>query len=127
MNLSDSSITSGESATTTRRLSMPETHNGFVVGSDDRILITRAARVIGSGIVQGLLNRGFPGGVYPARPSNKPGGIGVVARQSPGRPSIDGLNRNQKLKTKLGRAPRVFAADGMRRQFQSCGQSVRHA
>jgi nucleoside-diphosphate-sugar epimerase len=34
---------------------------------------------------------------------------------------------NQKLKAKLGWAPKVSTAEGMRRYFQSCGQGERHA
>jgi nucleoside-diphosphate-sugar epimerase len=34
---------------------------------------------------------------------------------------------NQKLKSKLGWTPKVSTAEGMRRYFQSCGQSDRHA
>ena len=60
-------------------------HDSFVVGLNDRILITGAAGFIGCRVVESLVNRGFRNLLCFARPSSELAGIeAIIARRSPG-------------------------------------------
>src|SRR5882724_12380377 len=60
-------------------------HDDFIVGPDDRILITGAAGFIGSRVVQCLLDRGFRNLVCLVRPSSDVAGIeAMIDRRPPG-------------------------------------------
>jgi len=59
--------------------------DSFIVGPDDRILVTGAAGFIGPRVVESLLNRGFRNLVCFVRPSSDLGGIeAIIERQPPG-------------------------------------------
>jgi len=58
---------------------------GFIIGPDDRILVTGAAGFIGSRVVQCLLDRGFRNLVCFVRPSSEVAGIeAIIDRRPPG-------------------------------------------
>jgi nucleoside-diphosphate-sugar epimerase len=60
-------------------------HDDFIIGPDDRILITGAAGFIGSRVVQCLLDRGFRNLVCLVRPSSDVAGIeAIIDRRPPG-------------------------------------------
>src|ERR1700720_434667 len=60
-------------------------HDGFIVGPDDRILVTGAAGFIGSRVLQCLLDRGFRNLVCFVRPSSELAGIeAIIERRPPG-------------------------------------------
>src|SRR5580704_4597340 len=57
----------------------------FIIGSDDRILITGAAGFIGTRVLQSLLDRGFRNLVCFVRPTSDLSGIeAIIDRQLPG-------------------------------------------
>jgi nucleoside-diphosphate-sugar epimerase len=59
--------------------------DGFLIGPDDRILITGAAGFIGSRVVQCLLDRGFRNLVCLVRPSSEVAGLeAMIDRRPPG-------------------------------------------
>jgi len=59
--------------------------DSFIVGPDDRILVTGAAGFIGPRVVESLLDRGFRNLVCFVRPSSDLGGIeAVIERRPPG-------------------------------------------
>jgi nucleoside-diphosphate-sugar epimerase len=58
-------------------------HNGFIVGPDDRILVTGAAGFIGSRVLQNLLDRGFRNLVCFVRPSSEMDGIDAMIESRP--------------------------------------------
>ena len=60
-------------------------NDSFIIGPDDRILVTGAAGFIGTRVVESLLDRGFRNLVCFARPSSELAGIeAIVQRQPPG-------------------------------------------
>src|SRR5579863_6274751 len=60
-------------------------HDGFIVGPDDRILITGAAGFIGSRVLECLLDRGFRNLVCFVRHSSELARIeAIIERQPPG-------------------------------------------
>ena len=53
----------------------PATHDSFIIGPDERILVTGAAGFIGSRVVESLVDRGFRNLVCFTRPSSELAGI----------------------------------------------------
>jgi nucleoside-diphosphate-sugar epimerase len=58
-------------------------HDSFIVGPDDRILVTGAAGFIGSRVLQNLLDRGFRNLVCFVRPSSELAGIEAMIENLP--------------------------------------------
>ena len=58
-------------------------HDGFIVGPDDRILVTGATGFIGSRVLQNLLDRGFRNLVCFVRPSSEMDGIDAMIERRP--------------------------------------------
>ena len=62
-------------------------NSDFIIGPDDRILITGAAGFIGARVLQSLLDRGFRNVVCFVRPTSDLSGIeAIIERQPPGDP-----------------------------------------
>jgi nucleoside-diphosphate-sugar epimerase len=64
-------------------------HDGFIVGPDDRILVTGAAGFIGSRVLQNLLDRGFRNLVCFVRPSSEMAGIETMIERLPAGSQIE--------------------------------------
>jgi nucleoside-diphosphate-sugar epimerase len=64
-------VTNGKSASFPLNIQTQTTHDTFVVGPDDRILITGAAGFIGCRVVESLVDRGFRNLLCFARPSSE--------------------------------------------------------
>jgi nucleoside-diphosphate-sugar epimerase len=58
-------------------------HDGFIVGPDDRILVTGATGFIGFRVLQNLLDRGFRNLVCFVRPSSEMAGIDAMIERRP--------------------------------------------
>ena len=58
-------------------------HDSFIIGPDDRILVTGAAGFIGSRVVESLLDRGFRNLVCFARPSSDLARLETVVKRHP--------------------------------------------
>jgi nucleoside-diphosphate-sugar epimerase len=63
--------------------SKPETNDSFIIGPDDRILVTGASGFIGSRVVESLVGRGFRNLVCFTRPSSEASGIDAILRGQP--------------------------------------------
>jgi nucleoside-diphosphate-sugar epimerase len=72
----------------------PENHESFLVGPDDRILVTGAAGFIGSRVVKNLLDRGFRNLTCFARPSSDLARLERLAKAQPRLVRIDILKGN---------------------------------
>src|SRR5580700_8447116 len=64
-------------------------HDEFIVGPDDRILVTGAAGFIGSRVLQNLLDRGFRNLVCFVRPSSEMAGIDAMIERRPAGSQIE--------------------------------------
>lgn len=85
MNSSGARIASDEIGLPPDQFAMPGEYNSFLIGPDDRILITGATGFIGSRVLECLLRRGFRNIVCLIRPSSRTSGIEAIAnRRSPG-------------------------------------------
>jgi len=127
MNLGGTSIAGQESEAPVGQSSMPERKNDFIIGRDDRILVTGATGFVGSRAVASLLDRGFRNLVCFARHSSEPVGIDGLAGCRTDGVRIEALIRNQKLETMFDWVPSVHSVAGSRRHFQACWRDVRHA
>src|SRR5215831_15000191 len=58
-------------------------HDSFIIGPDDRILVTGAAGFIGSRVVEDLLDRGFRNLVCFTRPSSELAGLESIIKRHP--------------------------------------------
>jgi nucleoside-diphosphate-sugar epimerase len=85
MNIRGSNITTQENGSAPSHVSKHAIQNSFIIGPDDRILVTGAAGFIGSHVVENLVDRGFRDLVCFARPSSEVAGIeALVQRRSAG-------------------------------------------
>jgi len=85
MNSSGARIASDEIGLPPDQFATPGENNPFLVGPEDRILITGARGFIGSRVLECLLGRGFRNIVCLIRPSSPTSGIEALAkRRSPG-------------------------------------------
>jgi nucleoside-diphosphate-sugar epimerase len=66
----------------------------FIIGPDDRILVTGAAGFIGTRVVEGLLNRGFRNLACFARPTSDVGRLETIVKAQPRPVRIDILRGN---------------------------------
>jgi len=64
-------------------------HDGFIVGPDDRILVTGAAGFIGSRVLQNLLDRGFRNLACFVRPSSEMASIETMIERRPAGSQIE--------------------------------------
>ena len=71
MNTRGASVASHDSGSPRSHAPKPETNDSFIIGPDDRILVTGAAGFIGSRVVESLVDRGFRNLVCFARPSSE--------------------------------------------------------
>src|ERR1700732_2653521 len=69
-------------------------HDSFLIGPDDRILVTGAAGFIGSRVVESLVNRGFRNLVCFTRPSSASSAIEAIVERRPLGARIDVLKGN---------------------------------
>jgi nucleoside-diphosphate-sugar epimerase len=69
-------------------------HHSFIIGPDDRILITGAAGFIGSRVLKSLLDRGYRNLVAFARPSSEMESIDAVLQRQPGEAKIEIIRGN---------------------------------
>jgi nucleoside-diphosphate-sugar epimerase len=83
------------------------TTNQFIIGANDRILVTGAAGFIGARVVQALLNRGFRRVRCLVRPSSDVSRLERIAREAAGTGSVEIRRGNL-----LSREDCVAAAEG---------------
>ena len=69
-------------------------HDSFIIGPEDRILVTGAAGFIGARVIEDLLDRGFRNLACFARPSSDPARIEAIAKRYPQSVRIDILKGN---------------------------------
>ncbi len=85
MNTRGVSVTRYDGGAPRSHASKPETNDSFIIGPDDRILVTGASGFIGSRVVETLVGRGFRNLVCFTRPSSEVSGIdAILQRQPPG-------------------------------------------
>src|SRR5271165_7506347 len=74
--------------------SKPETNDSFIIGPEDRILVTGAAGFIGSRVVESLVDRGFRNLVCFTRPTSEVAGIEAIVKNLPPGARIEVLKGN---------------------------------
>lgn len=94
MNPQVASVTTYEGGAQRRRAPKPETNGSFIIGPDDRILVTGASGFIGSRVVESLVDRGFRNLVCFARPSSEASAIEAIVERRPLGARIEVLKGN---------------------------------
>ena len=87
-------VTSYDAESPRSRAPKPETNDSFIIGPDDRILVTGASGFIGSRVVESLVDRGFRNLVCFARPSSEASRIEAIVERRPPRARIEVLKGN---------------------------------
>ncbi len=83
MNTFGTTVADHEGGSPPGHLSMRENHDWFIIGPDDRILVTGATGFIGSRVLECLLDRGFRNLLCFARPSSELAGIEATIKRQP--------------------------------------------
>jgi nucleoside-diphosphate-sugar epimerase len=94
MNTPGANLESHESGSPPSDVSKPATHGSFIIGADDRILITGATGFIGPRVVEGLLDRGFRNLTCFARPSSAVNRIDASVKGRPPGARVEILRGN---------------------------------
>jgi nucleoside-diphosphate-sugar epimerase len=94
MNARGADIASLENGSQPSHLSKHTVPDSFVIGPDDRILVTGAAGFIGSRVVESLVDRGFRNLVCFARPSSELAEIEAIVKRRPPGAQIEVLKGN---------------------------------
>src|ERR1700691_3154974 len=83
MNTRGADIASLRNGTPASPVSNHALTDSFIIAPDDRILVTGAAGLIGSRVVESLVDRGFRNIVCFARPSSELAGIDAIVKRRP--------------------------------------------
>jgi len=94
MNSHEANIVSQENGSPLIPLSMPKTHDSFVIAPDDPILLTGATGFIGSRVLECLLDRGFRNLICFSRPSSELSAIEAICERRPAGTRIEVVKGN---------------------------------